>query len=276
MKKHSESLPKGTSSSSLFNLDGNPVIDWISLHGEKLLYSILAAFSVLILGYLWLSGSSTKMEGDYQSASREFQAFQQAAKSGQIQEMEGTYQKLALVMTQLPDLHAKYDGQIAQAFIDMNDIKQAKPLALATLQRVSKDNLPLYNEYSQITLLIEEGQYANAIQRSLALKQAMIQKLEQKEQEVGAQAAEPTFGSLLFAMNLLRTAFLEQQVGDRAKEIESWEEWKMYTSHTNSRPLPPVDRKAFFTIAQLYNEEALSLDNYIQSRLKSLEALNNN
>lgn len=276
MKKHLESTPEGTSSSSLFNLDGNPVIDWISKHGEKLIYSILAAFSLLFLGYLWQSGTSTKMEGDYQSAGREFQTFQQAAMAGQTQEMEQAYQKLSLILSQLPDLHAKYDGQIAQILIDSGEIEQAQPLAQATLQRVSQDNLPFYNEYARITFLIEEGQYASAIQRSLALKQEMIRQLQLGEQQNQIQTAAPTFGSLLFAMNLIRTAFLERQVGNGVKEAESWEEWNMYTSHTNTRPLPPVDRKAFFTVAQLYNQDALSLDSYIQNRLKSLEALNNN
>ncbi len=260
----------------LLSLEDNPIIQWISKHGEKILYSILGAFSLLILIYFWQSGTSAKIEGDYQSASREFQAFQQAAKSGQNLELQDSFQKLTLIMNQLPDLHAKYDGVIAQTFIDLNDIKQAKPFVLSTLQRVGKDNLPFYNEYAQITLLIGEGQIANAIQRSLALKKEMIQNLEQTEKEQGAKTTEPTFGSSLYAFNLLRIAFLEQQVGDRAKELESWEEWKMYTSHTNTRPLPPVDRKAFFNIAQLYNEGALSLDNYIQIRLKSLETLKNN
>ncbi len=260
----------------LLSLEDNPIIQWISKHGEKILYSILGAFSLLILIYFWQSGTSAKIEGDYQSASREFQAFQQAAKSGQNLELQDSFQKLTLIMNQLPDLHAKYDGVIAQTFIDLNDIKQAKPFVLSTLQRVGKDNLPFYNEYAQITLLIGEGQIANAIQRSLALKKEMIQNLEQMEKEPGTQTTEPAFGSSLYAFNLLRIAFLEQQVGDRAKELESWEEWKMYTSHTNTRPLPPVDRKAFFNIAQLYNEGALSLDNYIQIRLKSLETLKNN
>ena len=276
MKKHSEISSRGTTSLPLFRLEENPVIDWISKHGEKILYSILGAFALLILVYFWQSGSSSKIEGDYQSASREFQIFQQAAKSGDTQAVQDSFQKLTLIMNQLPDLHAKYDAVIAQTYIDLNDIKQAKPLALSTLQRVGKDNLPFYNEYAQITLLISEGELATAIQRSEALKHQMIQNLEQVETGVVAQMNEPTFGSNLYAFNLLRIAFLEQQIGNRENELKSWKEWKMYTSHTNSTPLPPVDRKAFFNIAQLYNEGALSLDNYIQIRLKSLEALKNN
>lgn len=279
MKRRLEDSHKGTTVSSTFNMEGNSVIEWISQHGEKLLYSILGLFSLLFLVYIWQSGSSTKMEGDYQGASRDFLAFQQAAKAGQTQEMDDAFQKLSLIMDRLPDLHAKYDGAIAQTLIDLNDIKQAKPLALATLQRVSKDQLPYYNEYAQITLLIEEGQYANAIQRSLSLKEKLIQNLQQTEQQQKADASvtsEPSFGSLLFAFNLLRIAFLEEHMNNNAKEIESWKEWNMYTSHTNTQLLPPVDRKAFFTIAQLYNEGALSLDSYIQTRLKSLEELKNN
>ncbi len=275
MKKQFENSQKNAALSVLRSeedLDGNRVIEWISRYGEKLLYSILIIFSLLFLGYAWQSGTSTKMKGDYQAASNEFQAFQNSAKLGQTKEMDEAYQRLALIMDKLPDLHAKYDGTLAQTFIDLNDIKRSMPLALSTLQRVSKDQLPFYDEYARITLLIEEGQYANAIQRSNSLQERLIQNLQQSEEsKTTSTTSEPTFGSLLFAFNLLRTAFLEQQVGDTTKELESWKEWKMYTSYTNRRPLPPVDRKAFFTIDQLYNEGALSLDGYIQTRIESLE-----
>jgi hypothetical protein len=69
----------------------------------------------------------------------------------------------------------------------------------------------------------------------------------------------------------LRIPFLQQHAGSPEQEIQSWKEWKEYTSPISIQYLgPSFDTKAFFSTAQLFNEGSLSLDYYIDERLQTL------
>lgn len=271
MKKNAHGLGHDNSTSPLFELDGHPFMDWVSRHGQTILYAILGVFGALLAAYFWLSGGSTLAEKDFQVANEQFNLFQQDSSSAD----SSSPQEEALIgLTQLlknhPDLQAKYEARIAQILIDRNQAEKAKPFAHSVFERVGKDDQPFYVEYAQITLLVAANQYEEAIKRSIALKEQMIAAAQNDQSENIAQAP----GGMLFASNLLRIAFLQQRVGASAAEYKSWEEWKSMTSSTNRVAIAPnIDRKPFFTLAQLFSDGTVSLDQYIDMRLQKLAAL---
>jgi hypothetical protein len=269
MKKHSQNSTDGVRSSSLSslsNLDDHPIIEWISQHGRTLIYSLLGGFVLLLGFYLLMSNNASKDEANYQLADIQFQTFEKSNDPTGAKQAEAL-SSLTKILQEQPDLHAKYDGSIAQTLINRDQIGLAIPFAQETLKRVSQDLLPFYQEYAQITLLVAENQNAEALKRSMALKEQMILNLQQSSAEVKDQS----LGGFLFAFNLLRTAFLQQKVGDKVLEQKSWEEWKRYTSTNQSvSTIPTMDRKALFTVSRLFTEGSLSLDQYIETRLSAL------
>lgn len=247
-------------------LDQPPFISWVMEHGENILYTLLGAFLLLLIGYMWFSGNSTKDIGDFKRAHDNFQAFQKPLASADSTNQTETLAKLTQILQQQPSLQAKYDASIAQILIDRNETTQALPFAESTFQRVGKDNLPLYIDYSEITLLIGQNHYSEAIKRSIALKEKMLKLLSSNNQLV-----EQGFGEFLYAFNLLRIAFLQRYAGTPEQEMKSWHEWKEYTGPIGMANLgSKFDVKAFFAAAQLFNEGPISLNYYIDERLQTL------
>ncbi len=263
MKKHLQNSAKENSSMSAFGLEGNTFIEWITRHGETLLYVVLGAFVLLFGGYLWFASSSTQADGEYQNAYEQFNIFQQETEVTSQAKQEA-FLKLSQLIQKQPDLGAKYDARIAQIMIDRNDFEQAKPYAESSLERVSKDKIPSYVDYAQITLLISANQFEEAIKRSIILKEQMLNTIEQWSEGT----KERSFGELLFAFNLLRIPLLQQQVGAIVEERRSWEEWKSYMSPGIHSFPSAFNTKAFFTAAQLFSDGSVSLDNYIDMRMQ--------
>lgn len=263
MKKNAQHSLKENPLASAFGLEGNPFINWIARNGETLLYGVLGLFVLLFGGYLWFAGSSTKSEGEFQSANEQFAIFRQQADSSPEAQQEA-FSNLTQLIAKQPDLGSKYDARIAQELIDRYDYKLAKPFAEAALDRVSKDQIPFYVDYAQITLLIAGHHFEEAIKQSIMLKEEMVKALSQWSEA----KKEHAFGELLFAFNMLRIPLLQQQLGAKVDERQSWEEWKSYSnSETHSLP-PTFDKKAFYTVAQLFSDGSVSLDNYIDMRMQ--------
>lgn len=266
MKKNTHSI-KENPPASAFGLGENPLIERLTRHGESILYGVLGLFVLLFGGYLWFASGSTQAEGDFQAADEQFAVFQSQAESSP-KDMQEAFSKLDLLIAKQPDLGAKYDARIAQELIDRNDYRQAKPFAEAALDRVSKDLIPFYVDYAQITLLIAGHHFEEAIKQSIALKDEMLKDMSRRD-----EAKKHSFGELLFAFNLLRIPLLQQQIGAKADERQSWDEWKSY-SNPESRSLPATfDKSAFYSVAQLFTAGSVLLDNYIDMRLQKISSL---
>jgi len=188
--------------------------------------------------------------------------FQQFEKSGASPaSQEESLKNLSVILQKYPALHSKYDGKIAQTLINKNQIDKAAPFVNATLQRTSKDSFANYSQFSKITMLIGANQNQQALELSTALKN---QLLTEKQNELSKGGDD-----FLFAINLLRIAFLEQAIGSEANEVKAWQDWALY-SKTNSSIQPNFDAKAFASAAQLFSDGEVSLADYIDSRLKTL------
>lgn len=256
-------------------LDQHPFIVWVMEHGEKILYTLLGAFLILLFSYMWFSESSSREVSDFRSANEEFQAFQKLSDyTNDLSSQNEALVKLTQILQQHPSLQAKYEGLIAQALIDRNEVVQALPFAESTFRRVGKDNLPLYIDYSEITLLIGQNHYEEAIKKSITLKEKMNKLLasdRSSESQLVGQNLKESFGEYLYAFNLLRIAFLQKHAGTAEQEIQSWKEWKDYMGPIGMLQLgSSFNTKAFFATAQLFNEGNLSLNYYIDERLQTL------
>jgi hypothetical protein len=86
------------------------------------------------------------------------------------------------------------------------------------------------------------------------------------------QTTDRSFGDELFALNLLRIAILQQQLGDRPGELQTWREWKRYAGlekgDSNSLKVSPV---AFRYAIQQLAIGSVSLPDYIAHREKELK-----
>lgn len=221
--------------SFLETIDDHPAYEWFKEHGQKLAYVILGLFLLLFIIYLWSHKSSAKTNVDYYQSYQIFDQFQKDPSADNLQAVEELLQRN-------PDLHSKYDGVIAQIIINHGSADKAMPFAEETLKRVSKDNLPLYNEFAAISLLSANGNDAEALNRAIALQP----KLNAKEME------------LLAAYNLLRQAMLQQKVGSPQEELASWRAWVEFA---NSHPQSAASMNALFT------ESQLTLSDYANARI---------
>lgn len=267
MKKnnHSESTPTLDKLDFIGNIEDHPLLQWISQHGQTLLYTIIGLFSLLFIIYYLSSSHSSKADQDYTAAYQDFLAFQRG--KGDIAAQKLSLQKLEDVLKRQPTLHAKYDGLIAQTLLTRSDVGDAMPFAMATLERVSKDDLPFYNDFASTTLLIAQGKTADALERSKNLKQKLLDNANAAIQD----PAKKSFGDTLFAFNLLRIAMLQQQAGLAQDELKTWQEWKGYTAFTRMPGTSQaIDSKAFFAVANVFEEGQVTLASYIESREKQL------
>lgn len=201
-------------------LGENSFIQWISNNSKMLMYSFLGLLAAIILLYRFVFSQSTQSEGDYFNAANRFAQFQKLVEQQDIVAAEEALSQLTPIIQRHPELHAQYDGLIAQLLLSTN-VKEAKKFAVPTLARVSQDQLPYYIEFANTTLTIEEKKYADALQQALQLKQKMLEVAQADNQPL-------EFGDSLFAFNLLRIGMLQQQLDQKDAELATWQEWNYY------------------------------------------------
>lgn len=241
---------QSTTSSSLDSefSDGwmdHPFIDWLTANKQILLWGLVGLFAALLISYRYLSVSNLNAESDFMQAEITFQQIQQgtdpAATASRLQE-------LTTLMARHPELHAKYDGSLAQMLLIQGQIPEAKALAQSTFKRVRPDQLAPYEEYAKTSLLIGEGLYAEALQHSLQLQTQL------QEQPATASVTLPIY-------NLVRLAFLYQQLGQKHEELATWDALMQQTEDQVQTVL---------TTYQLFQIGHTSLGHYIAERKEAL------
>lgn len=219
--------------------------EWVSAYKQYIIFGLIALLALIMLAYRVLATSSVHAEADYFQAQYEFAQFQDKSLEGDVKDGEHL-DKLEIILNRHPDLHAKYDSQIAQLLIINQDPAEAKPFVERTLNRVTSDHdhLNLYREYAQTSLLISEGQYEQAVIQAEQLKDKMSQNTEQN------------YGSTLYTFNLIRLATLYQELNRPEQEQKTWEEFKR----------TQADAEAAFAVDQLF-QGSRAFDHYMKERL---------
>lgn len=254
--------PKNTSEEKFDFIDRikeTPYFQWFLDNGAKLPYIFGGMILVIALIFKFSTSKNNQAESNYLLAENYFQLLTRylQGESEGSKEVLVTLDKLAEITKSYPELNSRYDGLIAQLLLAMNKEKEAEPYAARTLQRTKKDNTPYHTAFSETTLLIAKGNYAEALDRAKEL---------QKQLNTATETGKPNFQyNYLFAYNLLRIAMLEQQIGTSQGEKAAWEEWLANFHQTQDEGL----EKAFLTLNQELTEGKFSLIDYINARTDS-------
>lgn len=229
----------------------NPSIQWLFEHGKIILYSILIALTLLFTIYRMNLAYTGHAEADYIEADNNFQLIAEAPGSQEAAVQKEALEKLQLLMKRHPDLHTKYDGALAQILLNRGEMESAQEYANLAIARTTAANQPFYTKYAQTSLLIANQQYNRALEEALLLQEQM-----KTQESLG-------YSDILFAFNLLRIAFLQQQLDLKTDEVATWQQWKEFASKSEDPALAQA--------LTLFNEGTISLNNYIEAREQLLK-----
>ncbi len=169
---------------------------------------------------------------------------------------EISYQEMRRSLKKVPSLEKKYAGAIAQKLFEKGALSDALLFAHHSLEHLKMD-APFHMAYGETSLLIEQGSYQDALQRSVALKEEM--KLRSSfSQMVGDY---PVGGAFLFAHNLLRIACLQKELNNKPGEKAAWEELETFLNGNEI-----LSAKVF----EGFCEKEVSFLQYITERKKQL------
>lgn len=227
-------------------------VQWLSQYGLILLATLTALLLGSLILYKVSFGATQKSEQDFINADNYFRIFQGNAKESlDLTAAKDALNQLNVILQRHPELHAKYDGLIAQILLNRGEINQAKEFANLAISRTASENTPFYTDYAKTTLLIGEQNYQDSLTRALALQQQM---------EASASTDTPAFGDALFALNLLRIGMLQQQQGASADELKTWNKWDAWLAKN----------QVFAAQLDQFVEDKVSLLHYINARKKAL------
>jgi predicted negative regulator of RcsB-dependent stress response len=243
----------------------NKFAEWLTLYYKELGLGLAVFVAILVAFLIYSARNSVKAETDYLAAQNNYHIFQ----TGDSADSAAAFNELQEVINRRPELNAKYDGIIAQEFINTHHPDQAEKYALLTFQRTADDNLQYYTDYAKTTLLIGKQNYEEALKNANELKSKMLNDAIIADQDPKRQP----FGDTLFAYNLIRIAMLDQQMTLSQEELKAWEELKMYAGLSKApsgfKFLHPLAIQILFSN---FEDGKASLKNYIESREKMLKA----
>lgn len=264
-----EVLPNQPSSWS-DSLEEHPFIQWTVANGKLLTYTLIGLVAAILLIFRFASMSESSSEARFIQAEKEYLLFAAPLKEGHDENAQkNAFNRLNSILDAHPELHAKYDGLIAEILLIRGDVSQAKGYASSAIQRTEKENAPFYSNYAQTTFMIANGQYEQALKEAQALKDQMIQQGQQLENT----PEKMQFSTLLYGFNLLRIGMLQQQLG-LTEELQTWQEWKDLTRKSQEGSLPNyLDAQLFLSFNHLLSEGNIPFANYIEAREKVLKKL---
>lgn len=250
MKKKTSSLPDSSENHLHQFTDDHPLMQWLETNGKSLLVLLGVCLVLLFVIYRFVSGNNTQAQSDYIESVKQYALFQ---KNGDLEALK----ILDNILLARPELHAKYDGLLAQKLLNLGEVQKAETYAKPMFARLQEKDIQGYEEFSSISLLISQENYKEALAKSQQLKQKLLS-------DATSLGEKRNFGDFLFAYNLLRTAMLESKAGTPEKEREAWSEWKTYAkASANSASIKAA---SFYTLSSLFEEGAVTLDTYIHSR----------
>lgn len=257
-----DTLPPSSSSWSS-SLDEHPLIQWMSDHGKTLLYALIGLLLLILLTIRWIAGSQSASEMDFLTAEKDFVTFASPLKAGSDPSVQTqALQNLKKILSAHPELHAKYDGLLAEVLLIRGENAEALGFARSSLQRTADENDPFYTHFAQTNLLISENKFEEALKESLALKEAM----EKQGSDLQNRLENIQFSTLLYAYNLLRTGLLQQELSLHQEEAKTWQEWKQLLNKSHEGSLPRyLDGQLFIAFDQLLSEGTSTFTNYIES-----------
>lgn len=172
--------------------------------------------------------------------------------------------ELKNIMTKNPNLKPNYEGLIYQDLIMSGNLKKEEVSIEKTLKR-TKGDLPLFYEYSQVALLINDGKYEDALKKSRDLKSKLFTELSKE-----GKASKGS--SFLYSLNLLRIALLEGKLNNAVKELVAWKELQDYLNLAQK-----ADRNEAQSVSkmfkEIFSENGIELIDYIREREQKISSI---
>jgi hypothetical protein len=253
-------------------LDSSKIEEFLANNGRMLFWISVGIAAFLVIAYIFTSSNQTRSVSDYLNAQKQYTAFDKSVKKEGINEGVDTQALTTLqgLLASHPELHAKYDGLLAQLLLKEGDITSAETYANATLARTLENplnrSLSFYDDYSRTSLLISQANYSEAIQHSINLNTKLKAEISQQA------TTQSQFDShTLYAFNLLRIAMLYQQLGLPLEEQKAWQELRQEAGWTDKGNFASMTLSSPFSLLLSHFQEGrISLIDYIDMRLKVL------
>jgi len=237
-------------------------LDWIAENGKVVIITAASLLVLLFVTYQLLGKFRGNSRSDFTLGDISYA--QWASKESFDPEL---FKQLQKPLSSHPELNQKFGAMIAQRLLCLNEGKRAQSFGLAALKRTQGVPADYYTQFSKTSLLISDGKLKEALEGAKKLKQTM-------EEDKGfweSQRSPVRVGSLLFAFNLLRIAFLEKEAGSPMGELLAWQEL-IRKAGWNGVPAesPAYDPEAYAALLQNFKEQDVTLLDYIHTRLNAL------
>lgn len=236
---------------------------WFRENSNLLFYVLLGLIALFIVIYKTGSYRSSKNESDYFTAEKEYQKIVKSLQDGEKNEsLKDSFDKLQSILQSRPDLASKYEGILTQALLIEGDNKDATIHGNNVLTRIKKNDLSHYQNFSEITLLISNQELEKSLQKSLALKEELEKYKENSHDSF-------SYFEKLYAYNLLRIPFIQNQLKKNEEAFSSWKKIDEYLYASNSENLFFLEARNF--LENLFSNQNISLKNYIQNQIQTFE-----
>lgn len=163
---------------------------------------------------------------------------------------ENLYSSMKEAMRWVPSIGKKYEATIAQKLLNTDRIEEALVMANRSIERV-KEEAPFHVTFAESSLLIEQGNFQQALENAVALKEEMGSSFGSVDKG----------GSLLYVYNLLRIACLQQALKNAPGEMVAWEELENFLQ---------ANKRLSKLLLGNFSSEEVDLTQYIQMRRKEL------
>lgn len=183
-------------------MDENKLIALVGKHWSKILLGFLAIATIAAWSERLLHSNQKENSHDFIIAQQIFERFQK----GEYLPVE-SIESVQNILERHPELHPKYDLVLALTFLSQQKAQEASHYARSLINHAQGQLPHVYKDYAHTTLLISEGQYAQAFGAALSLEEKLSTQMD-------CQTLE--------AMNTLRLLFLARQLGDVAHERAYW------------------------------------------------------
>jgi hypothetical protein len=223
-----------------------PACQWIKEHLKEISYGVLIFLLLIVLLYRLLASQSTKAESDYFSLAKAATILNNSESNEEARESALLEMKTLLAL--YPSLHAKYDGLIAEQLLIEKNLQEAAPYIDRTFSRVKNEDSPFYIDYAKTSLLLTEGNKAEALKQAYLLRENMLK-------------SPPFNGGVLYAFNLIRIALLEKQEQHKDLELKAWNELKQMGDKAHTIPISAQDLQRVMTH---FDNEGAKLNSFIK------------
>lgn len=254
MKKQNSRAPEPIEQLQTMSWEDNSLVQQVVKYGSYFIIGLTALIVAAVLIYRLGTSSESSSERDFINADRDFKIFINPS-TANSEESKKAFEGLNAILIKHPELHAKYDGMIAQTLINRGDLTGAMEFANRAIVRTTAENKPFYTSYAETTILISDHNYSAALSRAQELHQQML-----------TDTTKHAYGDTLFAFNLLRIALLQQQLGQKEDEKRTWEDWQRYLQGQQSAN---ISKQAFNAQVDHFQDGDVSILNYIQAREKN-------